>query len=149
MNGTDKFVFDTNVILVSLKGKQIPADLDVRLGYGKWFISVITRIELFAFSGLDVEEETKIRLFLKKCRMIPLNKTVEHETILLRRAKPKLRLPDAIIAATAVELHATLITNDDDILRLGAPELKVLSEGGGGLGPVGDGGVGGAGEEGG
>ncbi|GHT96080.1 hypothetical protein FACS1894141_5810 [Spirochaetia bacterium] len=129
MNGTDKFVFDTNVILVSLKGKQIPSDLNDRLGSGKWFVSVITRIELFAFSGLTTEEETKICLFLRRCRVIPLNKKVERKTILLRRAKPKLRLPDAIIAATAAAFNATLITNDDDLLRLGVPGLKVVSIG--------------------
>jgi predicted nucleic acid-binding protein len=135
VNGTDKFVFDTNAVLVSLKGRQIPSSLNVRLGRGRWFASVITRIELFAFSGLAAQdavasaEETEIRQFLRKCRVIPLNKKVERETILLRRAKPKLRLPDAIIAATAVALNATLITNDETILRLGVPGLKVVSIG--------------------
>jgi predicted nucleic acid-binding protein len=140
VNGTDKFVFDTNAILVSLKGKQIPSSLNVRLGCGRWFASVITRIELFAFSGLAAQdavasaEETEIRQFLRKCRVIPLNKKVERETILLRRAKPKLRLPDSsnrrfAIAATAVALNATLITNDTDILRLDVPGLKVVNIG--------------------
>jgi predicted nucleic acid-binding protein len=135
MSGRDKFVLDTNAVLAIIKGAAIPAAMAERIRRARNFVSVITRIELFAFSGLAAQdavasaEETKIRLFLKKCRVVPLNKKAEREAILLRRAKPKLRLPDAIIAATAVVLHATLITNDDDILRLGVPGLKVVSIG--------------------
>jgi predicted nucleic acid-binding protein len=129
VNGTDKLVLDTNAVLAIIAGAAIPAVMAERIRRAKSFVSVITRIELFAFSGLEAEEETKIRLFLKKCRVIPLNKKVERATILLRRARPKLRLPDAIIAATAASLNATLITNDDDILRLEVPGLKVVSIG--------------------
>jgi predicted nucleic acid-binding protein len=50
----------------------------------------------------------------------------EHEAIHIRREGfPRLKLPDAIIAATAVVLEAQFITTDDKLLRLVWPGFNV------------------------
>jgi predicted nucleic acid-binding protein len=127
MSGQTKFVFDTNAVLALLKGAQVPEILDKTIGCGKWFISVVTRIELFTYPNLTAEEETKIRRFLKKCRVIPLNRNVETIAIKIRRnADSKLKLPDAIIAATALMLNATLLSNDIKLLNTKYPMLTVI-----------------------
>jgi predicted nucleic acid-binding protein len=41
--------------------------------------------------------------------------------IQIRRSKPGVKLPDAVIAATAVSLDAILVTGDDDLLKLDFP----------------------------
>ena len=46
----------------------------------------------------------------------------ENEAVRIRRfGSPHLKLPDAIIAASAVVLDATLVTNDETMLRLEWP----------------------------
>jgi predicted nucleic acid-binding protein len=49
---------------------------------------------------IDPDEKQRIRIFLKNCKVIPLNKKVEITAIAFRR-ETGLKLPDAIIAATA------------------------------------------------
>jgi len=55
-----------------------------------------------AYPNLSLPEEFQIRLLLKKrFKVVPLNKKIEQTAILIR-SKTKLKLPDSIIAATAV-----------------------------------------------
>jgi predicted nucleic acid-binding protein len=118
MNGRTKYVLDTSAVLAIVKAEKIPAALADDLRHSKNFVSVITRIELFAYPSLKTDEAAKIRGFLKKCRVIPLNRKVESMTIDVRRdTDPKLKLPDAIIAATALILNATLLSNDTKLLN--------------------------------
>ena len=49
--------------------------------------------------------------------MVDLTAAVKSETIRIRR-EIRLRLPDAIIAATATALEARLLTNDERLLSL-------------------------------
>lgn len=73
----------------------------------------IVRIELLSFSELDKEEERKIRELLDQFEVIPLTSPIEELTIGLRRTSAT-KIPDAIIAATALALGATLVTRNTD-----------------------------------
>jgi predicted nucleic acid-binding protein len=46
--------------------------------------------------------------------------------IQIRRKRPTLKLPDAVIAASAIALNAILVTNDDDILKFTFPGLRTM-----------------------
>jgi predicted nucleic acid-binding protein len=88
-------------------------------------ISVITKIELLVYPNLSPSEEFQIRLLLKKrFKVIPLNKKIEQTAILIR-SKTKLKLPDSIIAATAVYKKALLISGDEQLLALKWSGLQV------------------------
>ena len=64
------------------------------------------------------DEEEKLRLFISdRILVIDLTSDVKNETIKLRRTV-KLKLPDCIIAASAIVQHAVLLTADLDLLRL-------------------------------
>lgn len=78
---------------------------------GQYSVSIITEIELLSFSGLSAEEEQKIRELLLLLDRVHLTDAVRDETIRLRR-KNRLKLPDAIIAASALTHDAILLTND-------------------------------------
>ena len=109
MNGSSRqpLVFDTNPILLFLDGKVDSLPL------GDRFISVITEMELLAFPMLTDSAEEKIRIFLSEAEIIPLTDAIKAEAIRIRRfGSPCLKLPDAIIAATAVKLEAAIVTND-------------------------------------
>ncbi|MBF0613425.1 MAG: PIN domain-containing protein, partial [Magnetococcales bacterium] len=56
-------------------------------------------------------EEAAIRSFLDACQVVLLDETIEHQAILLRQSG-MFKLPDAIIAATALTLRVPLLTMD-------------------------------------
>jgi predicted nucleic acid-binding protein len=84
-------------------------------------ISPIVRIELLCFSGLSDDEFQIIEDLLSQCNSIPLSINIENKTISLKRQK-KIKLPDAIIAATAICQGAILLTRNVDDFK-GLPEL--------------------------
>jgi predicted nucleic acid-binding protein len=78
---------------------------------------VITEIELLSYPSLTPDEETQIRDFLTKITVVGIESNIKEVAITLRK-QYRLRLPDAIIAATAQSLNATLFTNDVRLANL-------------------------------
>lgn len=107
MSGS-KYLLDTNIILYILSGNEFLADY---LYQQSLYASFISEIELFSFKGLTAKEEKNIREFLSQFRIINIDETIKEEAISLRKGY-SLKLPDSIIAATAITLQLTLITAD-------------------------------------
>lgn len=101
-----RYLLDTNAVIYPLNGR-----LAYPLSVGQYSVSIITEIELLSFSDLSDGEGQKIRDFLVLLDRVRLTDAVRDETIRLRR-KNRLKLPDAIIAASALTHDATLLTND-------------------------------------
>jgi hypothetical protein len=110
-----KKVLDTNAILYLLGGKvaQPPPP-------AQYFVSVISEMELLSYPSLDEAALAQIRAFLSDVTVVELSEQVRELAIGLRRQR-MLKLPDAIVAATALRLEAQLITNDAKLL--GVPGL--------------------------
>jgi predicted nucleic acid-binding protein len=72
---------------------------------------------LLSYPLLDESAQSKIEKFLSRITIVGLSEPVKRQAILLRR-EHQLKLPDAIVAATALSLGATLITNDSKLLKL-------------------------------
>lgn len=79
-------------------------------------VSQITRMELLGYPQLTVEEEQTIRRFLANCQIRMLDEQVEAQAIQLRRSGA-FKLPDAIIAATAITGSLRLLTLDQGMVR--------------------------------
>jgi predicted nucleic acid-binding protein len=120
-----RFVLDTNaVIFLTTRGNVIPSGLENDLDEADLFISVITEIELFAKPELPSDEEKNLRVFLSdRISIIDLTNEIKKEVIALRRST-KYKLPDCIVAATAIVLNATLLTADVKLLRLEWHDFK-------------------------
>ncbi len=58
-----------------------------------------------------------IQNFVAQTTVIELRNSIKTETIALRK-KYNLKVPDAIIAATALRLNAPLLTNDKKLLSV-------------------------------
>jgi predicted nucleic acid-binding protein len=110
-------VLDTNAILYLLNSR-----LAEPLPATSYFVSVITRIELLSFQQINPAEEQQARAFLSRATVVGLDQDVELAAIELRR-RYGLKLPDAIIAATAVVLGMELATNDRRLANI--PELTI------------------------
>ena len=75
-------------------------------------ISVITRIELLGWKHHSDEGFIKARTLLDCARTIPLSDALAKQTIEIRRMTA-IPLADAVIAATALSLDATLVTRNE------------------------------------
>lgn len=116
-----KYLLDTNFILGLLKATPEVAALvagrtilAAECGY-----SAITRMELLGFAGLTESEDVLIRQRLSQLTYCPVVSGIEDFAIALRRAR-QIKLPDAIIAATANYHSAELLTLDmrlDAVMR--------------------------------
>jgi predicted nucleic acid-binding protein len=130
MNGIIKTKFaviDTNqAILATKAGFDSPLLLDFPPDTA-FFVSIVTEMELLAKPDLSTDEEMTIRSFLADTDIIPLTEEVKLKAIAIRRfGKPRPKLPDAIVAATASLLGATLVTADKDLAKLDWPELRIM-----------------------
>ncbi|CAN5816793.1 type II toxin-antitoxin system VapC family toxin [soil metagenome] len=94
---------DTDVFIDHLRGAQ-------RLHEGSDTIhySVVTRAELFAGRGA---EESRVALLLAPFPELPVDRAVAERAGRLRRGSA-IRLPDALIAATAIEHGCVLVTRN-------------------------------------
>jgi predicted nucleic acid-binding protein len=121
MNG--KFLFDTNAIIYYLQGlPEWVASIDGAVMTAR-YASVVTRMELLAFPGITKDEESRIRRFLADLTVMPLNDVIENMAIEVRRTA-RLKLPDAIVVATAVSEGATLITGDKKLADFAWPGFQ-------------------------
>lgn len=78
---------------------------------GGIYISFITEIELLGFPGITNEQRAISKEFIADSVVIDLNDSIKRVTIDLR-VKYNLKIPDAIIAASALYLNLPLISAD-------------------------------------
>jgi hypothetical protein len=74
-------------------------------------ISVITRIETLGWQGHDLPSFKKAEDLIQLFEIEPLTNSIVNETIRIRQ-RHNLKLPDAIIAATAIQLDLPLMTRN-------------------------------------
>lgn len=99
------YLFDTNAVLYFLNQPKQLQDGSVV------FISFVNELELLSYSKLSSNEEKTITHFLKLIEIINIDQEIKSTTITLRQ-KYLLKLPDAIICATAMIHKLILVTND-------------------------------------
>ena len=116
MNGT-KIVFDTCAVVKLLDQQYDLPSLGIDVDQAQFFTSAIVRMELLSKKQITNNEERSILDFLDHLAVIPLSEKIEKQAIALRRST-KLKLPDSIVAATAVVLDAVLLTDDEHLLNL-------------------------------
>ena len=105
-------LLDTNVALYLLGGR-----LAAPLPAGNYGVSVITEMELLAWPSLTAGEETRVREFLDQLTICELSASIRSRAVLLRR-ELSLKLPDAVVCATALEFGVDLWTNDKTLTRV-------------------------------
>jgi predicted nucleic acid-binding protein len=124
MSGTGKVVIDTNSLIYFFDGNQKVIDA---ISEETLYISVISEIELLSFSKLDEESEFYIKEFLKDdfCKLIGLIEPIKEIAIRIRKIY-KIKLPDSIVAATAIFLNLPLLTFDKGFSKIKELNLILL-----------------------
>ena len=118
MKGID-FLVDTNFLIhISLNSDLVTPFLDYSYG-----ISYISEIELLGVFSINKENKKNAQNLIDNCYILEMNTEVKEQTILLKQ-KYKLKLPDVIIAATAIIYKLPFLTSDADFKNI--KELNLI-----------------------
>jgi predicted nucleic acid-binding protein len=123
-----KYVLDSSVVINHLNSKlDIDAFFNALPPLPKVdrFISGITAIEALSKPGMTELDIAEAKILLLKFVSIDLLGPKIKETAAVLRRDRGLLTPDAIIAATAIILGATCLSNDDHLLKLVWPGYTV------------------------
>ncbi|ALF54663.1 twitching motility protein PilT [Nostoc piscinale CENA21] len=117
MNG-NRYLLDTNAIIALLQGNSQLLQL---LQNADWIgISIISQLEFLAFSGLSPSDIQVFQQFLQRVEVVSLmaGDTVLIQRIIQLRQQYRLKLPDAIVAAMAIQTNAKLVTADQEFAKV-------------------------------
>lgn len=110
----NSLLIDTNIALYLLNGDSTIAELlDGRTVY----VSFVSELEPLGFQDLNVEDRLPIVEMLSNCVIVDLNQSIKEITIDLKQ-NFRLKLPDAIIAATAKYMNLPLLSADKVFERI-------------------------------
>lgn len=119
MSGNKLFV-DTNILIYLLNGDS---DISKILDGKELVISVISELELKSFPNVTQTELAIIDSLVEECQVINLNQEIKKLAIEIRRTR-KMKLPDAIVAASAYYSKLPIFTADKEFEKL--EELDVI-----------------------
>jgi predicted nucleic acid-binding protein len=107
------YLLDTNTIIYYLKAALPPTAMQAKhqIVDEQPLISVITKIELLGFNMLKIEEQNITEIFINASVVFDLGDAIINQTIALRE-QYKIKLSDAMIAATEIVYDLSLITRN-------------------------------------
>lgn len=120
-------ILDSNIVIYYLKGAL---DLSAKVVVERAImagakLSVISKIELLCWNPPSGSDFGKIQSFVHDSIIFGLDDVIVENTVKLRKNYRKIKVPDAIIAATALSLDFALITrNTSDFSLITA--LKII-----------------------
>jgi predicted nucleic acid-binding protein len=108
-----RYLIDSNVI-IDYAANLLPQkgiDLAESIFNTDFLTSVIVKIEVLGFADVPAKLSA-MEEFLHTANILPLDNALTQKAILLRRKYKKLKLGDAIIAATAIMYELTLVSRN-------------------------------------
>ena len=120
-----EYLIDTNILIYyyddQLPSKTVEMVDDI---FSKSFnISIITKIEFLGWQNYDERQYQKAVLFAEGAQVFFLTESIAKKAIELKRKK-RIKLPDAVIAATCLVNNFSLVTrNQDEFKGIGALEI--------------------------
>lgn len=111
--GTE-YLIDTNTLIDSQSGKLHDKGLAflAEIINSDFTISFISYIEFLGYNSVT----SKMEQFIQLANVIEVNKAIIDATITLRKSR-RIKLPDAIVAATCLTYNRTLVTRNIDDFR--------------------------------
>jgi predicted nucleic acid-binding protein len=106
-------LLDTNILIYYFNG-SLPIDAKsfvTKIMKQNFNVSIISKMEFLGFNQFTLNEKKDAKDFLSFANVIHLSDSIIDEVIKLKQER-KLKLPDAIIAATAIQHNMKLITRN-------------------------------------
>jgi len=116
-------LLDSNIVIYLSQGK-LKID-DVFSSNDRYAVSIVTYMEIFSYALTSKDEIEFLQEIFSMLDIIDLNREIAECVIALRK-KRKLKLPDAIIVATAKVEDAVLLTNDKQLTTLEDVQTRLL-----------------------
>ncbi|MEN8122783.1 MAG: type II toxin-antitoxin system VapC family toxin [Bacteroidota bacterium] len=122
MNG-NKALLDSNVIIDASKGKLSLKNIINK--YDSIYTSIICYIEVMGYNFNSQKEKSAIESILQIIPILNLDKEIADIAINFRK-KIKIKLPDALIIATAEKMAIDLITSNIDDFKNLSENINVI-----------------------
>ena len=116
-----KALFDTNILIDYLNG--VPEAEAEFARHRRRLISAVTWMEVLAGARNEAEEDV-IEMFLRDFTLVEVSRPIAREAVAIRKSK-RVRLPDAIIWATARHESALLVTRNTKDFPRTEPGIRV------------------------
>ncbi|MCX7097544.1 MAG: type II toxin-antitoxin system VapC family toxin [Methylococcales bacterium] len=116
-----KYVLDTNIVIYLQKGVLVEP-----LPIAEYGISIITEMELRSYPALTIQQRHWLMSFINDIHVFELNNAIKEKTIELRQHY-RLKLPDAIVCATAMASQAILLSNDKGLQHIDGLRCQLLA----------------------
>ena len=116
-------LLDSNTIVYL--SKEIISIDDVFDDQEEYGISVITYMEVLGYDFESAKEKAFIEELLSYLTIIYIDEVIANRVIRLKKEK-KIKLPDAIICATAMLNNSLLITNDIRLKSIEQLKIKIV-----------------------
>jgi len=108
-----KCLFDTNILIYYFNGSlpEHAFNYIIKILQKSFVISVISKMEFLGFNSFTHEERNSAKDFLSFAKVIPVENQIVDKVIEIKQ-NYKIKLPDAIIAATAMSEGLHLVTRN-------------------------------------
>ena len=122
MSGID-FIADTNFVIHLNEGNPL---VEPFLDYA-FAVSFITEIEVLGAFSISKTKKAQLHDILEDCTIVEMTAEIKQICIKIRQ-QYKMKIPDAIIAATAIVLKRSLVTSDRDFEKIKELDLIFIEK---------------------
>jgi predicted nucleic acid-binding protein len=125
--GLKHYLFDTNILIYYFADTLPATEIETleKILKTSFNISIITKIEFFGFERFSQDNFSQELHFIGHANVIPLTDEIADIAIDLRR-NSKIKIPDAVIAATCLHDSLILITRNTRDFQ-GVPGLEIYN----------------------
>lgn len=122
-----RYLLDTNALVALLQGHEGLLTLTEQ---AQWLgVSIINVLEFLGFAGLTDSDRDLFTVLLSRVAVVDLAYENRALMVLIAdiRKRKAIKLPDAIVAASALLSQAILVTNDAQLLSLAAEDASYVA----------------------
>lgn len=118
-----KYLLDSNILIYAARPTPAYTTLRQWVQHPDAAVSALSQVEVLGFHRLEAQDELFLRLALAALPPLAISEAVLSRAVWVRQ-QFRLKMPDAIIAATALEHGLTLVTADQGFANL--PGLPII-----------------------
>jgi len=123
---TTEYLIDTNILIYHTKGLHAASKfIDEVIARQGFNISILTQIEFLGWEKHTVEGSRKCRRLIELANVYSIDEDIAEKAIDLKR-RAKIKLADAVIAATALVNNLKLATRNVDDYKA-VKDLEILN----------------------
>ncbi len=121
-------LIDTNILIYHTQGAKPATEfLNEQVIKGSFHISILTKIEFLGWDKHTPEGFKKCNQLIELSNVFPMGDNIANKAIELRRgSKVKMKLADAVMAATALLNNLALATRNTDDFK-GIEGLEIIN----------------------